>query len=148
MMMNKTVSVQDKLYQFHRAFRHPVNVPYPTPRPKISSVSGDNNVDSLQLLRRKLIEEEFSELMKAIDTQEDENVLKELCDLVYVCVGFATTYGWDFDTAFNRVHYSNMSKLDENGDPIYREDGKVLKSDNYKPPSMKGMTNSHDDISP
>ena len=86
-----------------------------------------------------MIEEEFSELIAAIDRQEDEDVLKELCDLVYVCVGFAVTYGWNFDTAFNRVHSSNMSKLDEDGNPIYREDGKVVKSDRYEPPSMKGM---------
>ena len=43
-------------------------------------------------------------------------------------------YGWDFGVAFNRVHNSNMSKLDDEGKPIYRQDGKVLKSDNYKPP--------------
>ena len=138
-MMGKSETLQDKLYQFHKAFGHPIDVPYPKPWPHINSVTEGVTIDPLQLLRKKLIEEEFSELIAAIDRQEDEDVLKELCDLVYVCVGFAVTYGWNFDTAFNRVHSSNMSKLDEDGNPVYREDGKVVKSDRYEPPSMKGM---------
>jgi predicted HAD superfamily Cof-like phosphohydrolase len=139
-MMGKSETLQDKLHQFHKAFGHPVDAPYPKPWPRVDSVTeGGVIIDPLQLLRKKLIEEEFSELIAAIDRQEDEDVLKELCDLVYVCVGFAVTYGWNFDTAFNRVHHSNMSKLDEDGNPIYREDGKVVKSDRYEPPSMKGM---------
>ena len=77
--------------------------------------------------------------MNAIDTKKPDDVLKELCDLVYVCVGFATTYGWAFDPAFNRVHKSNMSKLDKEGNPIYREDGKVIKSDCYQPPKLKDL---------
>lgn len=77
--------------------------------------------------------------MDAIRLKDEEEVLKELCDLVYVCVGMCVSYGWNFDIAFNRVHNSNMSKLDDEGNPIYRKDGKVLKSDNYKPPSMKGL---------
>jgi predicted HAD superfamily Cof-like phosphohydrolase len=56
-----------------------------------------------------------------------------------VCVGFAVTYGWSFDTAFNRVHQSNMSKLDGDGNPLYREDGKVVKSDRYEPPKLKNL---------
>ena len=72
-----------------------------------------------------------------MQSKKADEVLKELCDLVYVCVGFATTFGWDFDTAFNRVHASNMSKLDSEGNPLYREDGKVIKSDYYKPPILK-----------
>ena len=53
-----------------------------------------------------------------------------------VCVGMADTYGWDFDEAFKQVHISNMSKLDNDGNPVYRKDGKVLKSDNYVPPDL------------
>ena len=68
-----------------------------------------------------------------------DHILKELRDLVYVCVGFADTYGWDFDTAFSRVHKSNVSKLDSNGDPIYREDGKILKSKLYKEPDLQDL---------
>ena len=76
------------------------------------------------------------------DTIEDVELLvlrKELVDLVVVCVGMADTYGWDFDNAFERVHQSNMSKLDDEGKPIYREDGKVIKSKNYKEPYLDDL---------
>jgi len=59
-------------------------------------------------------------------------MLKELCDLKYVIDQYAAAMGWDIDEAERRVHESNMSKLDDNGDPIYNpETGKVLKSPNY-----------------
>jgi len=63
-------------------------------------------------------------------------VLKELSDLVFVCYQFAAAYGLDLDTAMQRVYESNMSKLDDNGNPIYRYDGKVLKGPNYKKPDL------------
>ena len=129
-MMGKSETIQDKLYSFHLAFEHAIDRPFPPPNHKIHK---------LKKLRTKLIEEEYEEVMTAIRLKSDEEILKELCDLVYVCVGFCTTYGWDFDVAFNRVHHSNMSKLDDEGKPIYRHDGKVLKSNNYKPPTMKGL---------
>ena len=129
-MMGKSETVQSKLHIFHRAFNHPVGLNYPKPS---AIVDGEKN------LRRTLIQEEFKELMYAISNQEDDEVLKELCDLVYVCVGFAVTYGWSFDTAFNRVHKSNMSKLDTEGNPLYREDGKVIKSDCYEPPKLANL---------
>ena len=129
-MMGKSETIQDKLCIFHRAFNHPIGIKYPNP-----SVI----VDSKKTLRRTLIQEEFKELMDAISNEEDDEVLKELCDLVYVCVGFAVTYGWSFDTAFNRVHKSNMSKLDEEGNPLYREDGKVAKSNMYIPAQLKDL---------
>ncbi len=47
--------------------------------------------------------------------------------------------GWDLDKAMDLVHESNMSKLDEDGNPIYREDGKVLKGPNYKPPNLEDL---------
>ena len=128
--MMKHESLQTKLEQFHTAFGHPVDLDYP----RISK-----SLDRQRQFRRKLIEEEYEEVMNAIDTKKPDDVLKELCDLVYVCVGFATTYGWAFDTAFNRVHLSNMSKLDKEGNPIYREDGKVSKSDCYQPPKLKDL---------
>ena len=65
--------------------------------------------------------------------------LKELADLVYVCYQYAANMGWDLDEAMYRVHESNMSKLDEDGNPIYREDGKVLKGPNYKPPNLEDL---------
>ena len=129
-MMTKSETLQNKLRIFHKAFSHPLDEKFPAPNHKIHA---------LKKLRRDLIKEEYNEVMDAIRLKDDEEVLKELCDLVYVCVGFCVTYGWEFDVAFNRVHNSNMSKLNDEGKPIYREDGKVLKSDNYKPPSMKGL---------
>ena len=67
------------------------------------------------------------------------NILKELADVVYVCYQYAANLGWDLDEAMHRVHQSNMSKLDESGKPIYREDGKVLKGPNYKPPNLEDL---------
>ena len=67
------------------------------------------------------------------------NILKELADLVYVCYQYAANLGWDLDEAMHRVHESNMSKLDESGKPIYRDDGKVLKGPNYAPPNLEDL---------
>ena len=65
--------------------------------------------------------------------------LKELADLVYVWYQYAENQGWDLDEALHRVHESNMSKLDEDGNPIFRKDGKVLKGPNYAPPSLEDL---------
>jgi predicted HAD superfamily Cof-like phosphohydrolase len=66
------------------------------------------------------------------------SVLKELADLVYVCFQFAAAAGWELDEALDRVHESNMSKLVD-GKPLKREDGKVLKGPNYKPPYLEDL---------
>jgi predicted HAD superfamily Cof-like phosphohydrolase len=65
--------------------------------------------------------------------------LKELADLVYVCYQYAANLDWDLDEAMDRVHQSNMSKLGEDGKPIRREDGKVLKGPNYQPPTLTDL---------
>lgn len=88
-----------------------------------------------------LIDEEWSEFHEAFHFKDQHEQLKELCDLVYVCYQFAANEGWDLDEAMDRVHKSNMSKLDENGQPIYRQDGKVLKGPNYKPPNLTDLLN-------
>lgn len=87
-------------------------------------------------LRYGLIEEEFAEFKEA---EEPEHVLKEMADEVYVLYGMAAVFGWDLDEAVRRVHASNMSKLDDNGEPIYREDGKVLKGPNYQEPDLTDL---------
>ena len=95
--------------------------------------------------QRNLITEEFKEFLEAEATlylsssTPKENCLKELADLVYVCYQYAANMGWDLDEAMHRVHESNMSKLGEDGEPIYREDGKVLKGPNYKPPDLSDL---------
>jgi len=105
-----------------------------------------NSTDRPHRTKQKdLILEEFKEFLEAEgmlfrknDTFRAE-CLKELSDLVYVCYQYAANMGWDLDEALHRVHESNMSKLDENGKPIYREDGKVLKGPNYAPPNLEDL---------
>ena len=95
-------------------------------------------------MQSTLIKEESAELLEAIDElyADPENsdrrteVVKELADLVFVCYQFAAAFNIDLDDAMNRVFDSNMSKLDENGCPIFRADGKVLKGPNYKEPDL------------
>ena len=90
----------------------------------------------LENLASKLITEEFNEFMDERGFDQAA-LLKELADLVYVCYGYADRFGWDLDEAFRRVHLSNMSKLDPvTGKPIFREDGKILKSSAYKEPNL------------
>ena len=90
-------------------------------------------------MQRDLIVEEFKEFMYAATEEGYEEELKELCDLVYVCFQYAENMEWDLNTAMERVHESNMSKLDEDRRPIRREDGKVLKGPNYKPPYLEDL---------
>ncbi len=94
-----------------------------------------------------LIAEEANEFLQACKDLEGApntpanhiEVLKELADVVFVCYQFAAAYGLDLDAAMERVFESNMSKLDDNGKPIYREDGKVLKGPNYKKPNLMDL---------
>ena len=86
-----------------------------------------------------LISEEFAELKAAISSEPYENELKELADLVYVAFQYAANLDWNLDEAMDRVHQSNMSKLGEDGKPIRREDGKVLKGPNYQPPTLTDL---------
>jgi len=92
-----------------------------------------------------LIKEEFNEFIEAegmLFRESDrfkEECLKELADLVYVCYQYAANMGWDLDRALELIHKSNLSKLDENGKPIYREDGKILKGPNYTKPNLNSL---------
>ena len=106
-----------------------------------------SNSNQLQVRsrQRNLITEEFKEFLEAEATlylssnKNKEDCLKELADLVYVCYQYAANMGWDLDEAMHRVHESNMSKLDEYGKPVLREDGKVLKGPNYSPPNLEDL---------
>ena len=95
--------------------------------------------------QKDLIVEEFKEFLEAdgmlfrTGHQPKTDCLKELADLVYVCYQYAENQGWDLDEALDRVHKSNMSKLDEDGQPIFRKDGKVLKGPNYAPPNLEDL---------
>ena len=92
------------------------------------------------MTQKRLIAEEFQEFDWATAKGEPEwDQLKELADLVYVCYQYAANEEWDLDEAMRRVHRSNMSKLDEYGNPIYRDDGKVMKGPNYAPPNLEDL---------
>ena len=90
-------------------------------------------------LQKSLIDEEWSEFHEAFHFKNEEEQLKELADLVYVCYQFAASQDWDLDEAMRRVHQSNMSKLDEYGNPIRRDDGKILKGPMYAPPQLADL---------
>ena len=98
-------------------------------------------------LQQSLIDEEhleaaiaYLDLRNDIDNKElRAHLLKELADLVYVCHQMAAAFGWDLQVAHNRVHESNMSKLGEDGKPIRREDGKILKGPNYSEPYLTDL---------
>ena len=96
-------------------------------------------------LQKNLIVEEFKEFIESdynmamMDIQSRADCLKELADLVYVAAQYAENMDWDLEQALRRVHKSNMSKLDDEGKPIYRQDGKVLKGPNYQPPDLSDL---------
>jgi predicted HAD superfamily Cof-like phosphohydrolase len=112
-------------------------------RTKFGLPNSPPNKNSLALQRR-LIVEEFNELMEALaavelDLSQPHNradAFKELVDLVYVCFQMAAAFNWDIDTAHSIVHSSNLSKLGPDGKPIRREDGKILKGPSYFQPSL------------
>jgi predicted HAD superfamily Cof-like phosphohydrolase len=90
----------------------------------------------LAKLRVDLLMEEVGEFTDATTAQDLVGIADALADIVYVAYGAAVTYGIDLDAALREVHRSNMSKLDEHGKPVYRDDGKVLKSARYTPPDI------------
>ena len=96
-------------------------------------------------MQKDLIVEKFKEFIEAdynmamMDISSRAECLKELADLVYVAAQYAENMDWDLEQALRRVHKSNMSKLGEDGKPIYREDGKVLKGPNYAPPTLTDL---------
>ena len=133
--MNNYPTNYEKVREFHKAFGAALDQP----------ISQD-----LVNLRIHLIEEEGLELGKEfyadyasypcdayINPPDKAKVAKELADLLYVVYGTAATFGIDIDRVFDEVHKSNMSKLGEDGKPVYREDGKVLKGPNYTPPNLE-----------
>ena len=88
-------------------------------------------------LRLDLIKEELNELEEAIKNNDLLEVADALTDILYVTYGAGHAFGIDLDGCFDEVQKSNMSKLDENGKPIYNANGKVLKGPNYFEPNLK-----------
>lgn len=98
--------------------------------------------DALAGLRTALLEEEVQEFAAASDARDLVGIADALADIVYVVYGTALTYGIDLDLVLREVHRSNMSKLDLDGKPILREDGKVLKSGQYFRPQIARVLSS------
>ena len=93
--------------------------------------------EKVQKLRISLIEEELEELKEAIENKDVVEVADALTDILYVTYGAGAAFGIDLDKCFEEVHNSNMSKLDRDGRPIYREDGKILKGPDYFEPNLE-----------
>lgn len=134
----------EQVKEFHKAFGHPVNETPPDP-------CSDAFFDMVRLRKRLIREEVDHELMEALNrlytlkndedalldlTQTRKDILDAICDSIVVLIGTALCFGFDIETAMNRVHASNMSKLGSNGKPIYRGDGKIMKGPNYFPPQL------------
>ena len=92
-------------------------------------------------MRLSILEEEVRELREAAEAGDIVEVLDALCDIQYVLDGTFLEFGLHKhkQAAFNEVHSSNMSKLGEDGQPLLREDGKVLKGPNFSPPDLAGI---------
>ena len=128
MNSNTPSTLQQQAREFRKSYRIP-----------------NSKTVSQRSVQKDLIVEEFKEFLEAEGELWHRNptypseALKELADLVYVTYHKAVTFGRNLDEAVRRVHASNMSKLDEEGEPIFREDGKVMKGPNYKEPNLSDL---------
>ena len=131
-MIARYRTMQDAVREFQEAFKRPVDMNFS---------DWETNVDVADMLqlRETLIEEEFIELCMALRSGKEQQAKKEAADLLYVVVGLFVEFGLNMEVIFNRVHKSNMSKLGEDGKPVYREDGKIMKSDQYQEPNLSGV---------
>ena len=99
------------------------------------------STDKINKLRLDLIKEELSELIDAMNNKDLLEVADALTDILYVTYGAGHAFGINLDKCFEEVQNSNMSKLDENGKPIYNEHGKVMKGPNYFKPNLSQFVN-------
>ena len=133
---DETLGAAAAVADFHRAFNLPMR----------QSPSAD--VDkSLAKLRVALLQEEVGEFITASEKGDLVAIADALADIAYVVYGTALTYGIDLDSALREVHRSNMSKLGNDGKPLIRDDGKVLKSERYFPPDMASVLGLEDRLS-
>ena len=115
----------DSVRKFMKTFGQEVKEKAGFPNEKITS------------LRYDLIKEELDEFKKALDKKDLKEVADALTDILYVTYGAGHAFGIDLDKCFEEVQNSNMSKLGEDGKPIYNEKGKVLKGPKYFKPNLK-----------
>ena len=99
------------------------------------------STDKINKLRIDLIKEELEELTEAMKNNDLLEVADALTDILYVTYGAGHAFGINLDKCFEEVQNSNMSKLDENGEPIYNEHGKVMKGPNYFKPDLSKFVN-------
>ena len=97
------------------------------------------STDKINKLRLDLIKEELTELTEAMNNKDLLEVADALTDILYVTYGAGHAFGINLDKCFDEVQNSNMSKLDENGKPIYNENGKVLKGPKYFKPNLSNF---------
>ena len=123
----------NKVKEFHEAFNI-VNADQPT-------VKLDGLMD--HFLRHRLMEEENDEYLKACLDNDLVEIADALGDQLYILCGTILKHGMQHKIAevFDEIHRSNMSKLDGNGSPIFREDGKILKGENYFKPNISEILN-------
>ena len=114
----------EKVGTFMKTFGQEVKL-----KPSLSS-------DKINSLRLDLIKEELDELKDAIDKKDLVEVADALTDILYVTYGAGHAFGINLDECFEEVQSSNMSKLDNNGKPIYNDKGKVMKGPNYFKPDL------------
>ena len=141
MMKDKTNF--EKVREFHKAFG--LDLDNKNPSKKLLDLRNDLIQEEVKEFYYEIIDPRLSwEENKVyidcyIENFDRQRVAKELADILYVTYGTAAAFGIDIDTVFNIVHESNMSKLGEDGKPIYRDDGKVLKGPNYKEADLSGV---------
>jgi len=97
--------------------------------------------DKINSLRYGLIKEELEELKEAMENKDLLEVADALTDILYVTYGAGHAFGIDLDKCFQEVQKSNMSKLDEDGKPLYNESGKVMKGPKYFKPDLTKFVN-------
>ena len=115
----------DDVKNFMQTFGQEVKIKAEFPKEKITK------------LRYDLIKEELNELQNAIKTKNLKEIADALTDILYVTYGAGHAYGIDLDKCFKEVQKSNMSKLGEDGKPIYNEKGKVMKGSKYFEPNLR-----------
>ena len=99
------------------------------------------STDKINKLRLDLIKEELNELTEAMNNKDLLEVADALTDILYVTYGAGHAFGINLDKCFEEVQNSNMSKLDDNGKPIYNDSGKVMKGPNYFKPDLSKFVN-------
>jgi len=121
----------EQVREFYTAFKQPI---------------GEGIRYKRAMLRNALLDEEVGELLTATTRMDNIEALDAVVDCMYILIGTAVELGIDhlIPAAFAEVHRSNMTKLDANGNPAFRADGKITKSELYEKPNLKKLfSNEH-----